>query len=304
MSIVFPFDVIHDKRGEGKAIGLLKKGALTYINVEFKEEVRAFLYPHQFFTHLKAKNSVIQEEIETQFEKKNIHDMPIIDYGYCSETRAIDVYKKFASIFHWDRSKTIQFAPLKCLCADNVTPEGYGVYMLVHNDLCEAYNEIFSWYTYVKADIIEEVWFLKSFSDDFSDRIIFARTPRGYEFKGIYRLYNAEIRKIKGKDRLVKIYKRIATTYPAREFVDIKPIIKRSPIVRPPERPEIEEIESVTDKCKIKAFVLEEKKETTISIDIEKRPLQKNLIGKVVGDTFKLPNVELTYRIDKIFVET
>ena len=45
---------------------------------------------------------------------------------------------------------------------------------------------------------------------------------------------------------------------------------------------------------------IEKDKKTTISVDCSARPFQKNLIGKSVGDVFSLPNVDLTYRIEKI----
>ena len=56
-------------------------------------------------------------------------------------------------------------------------------------------------------------------------------------------------------------------------------------------------LQEVIDNCKIRACILENEKQTTVVVDIVKRPFQKDLLGKKIGDTFKLPNVDLTYRI-------
>lgn len=226
-------------------------------------------------------------------------------WGYCAETRALEVYKRLSKIFHWDRSQCHNFAPMQFLYAKDATPEGFGVYMLVHNNLCESYNEIFSWYTYMKGDTIEEVWFIpnKIYSEDLEARVIFARTPRGYVFQGVYKFYNAEIKIIKGKERLVKTYKRISTTYPIKNLNDFEPLVTRAPSLKISAPPKCVDRVCVEDQCKIKAYILENKKETTVTVDISLRPFQKELLGKKVGDIFSLPNVGLTYRIDRIYYE-
>lgn len=60
------------------------------------------------------------------------------------------------------------------------------------------------------------------------------------------------------------------------------------------------ELTSVIDFCSIEAFIIEQNKETKFEIDTTKRPAQKSLIGKCVGDTFRLPNINLTYKIKRI----
>ena len=237
--------------------------------------------------------------------KNNEDNSFFIAEGYCAETRALDVYKRLSKIFHWDRSQCYNFAPMQFLYAKDATPEGFGVYMLVHNNLCESYNEIFSWYTYVKGETIEEVWFIpnKRDSEDLDARVIFARTPRGYVFQGVYKFYNAEIKVVKGKERLVKTYKRISTTYPIKKLNDFEPLVTKCPVLKIAEPPKCVTLAAVEDKCKIKAYILESKKETTVAVDISLRPFQRGLMGKKVGDIFSLPNVALTYRIDKIIAE-
>ena len=59
-------------------------------------------------------------------------------------------------------------------------------------------------------------------------------------------------------------------------------------------------LQAVADHVTIYATIQETKKPTTISVDVEKYPKQKNIIGKRVGDTFKFDGIALTYKIEKI----
>lgn len=56
----------------------------------------------------------------------------------------------------------------------------------------------------------------------------------------------------------------------------------------------------VIDHVTIKATILDTKKDTSITVDLKKYPKQKEIIGKKVGETFKLEGVPLTYRVDRI----
>lgn len=56
----------------------------------------------------------------------------------------------------------------------------------------------------------------------------------------------------------------------------------------------------VTNGCNVEAVILEQNKPTTISVNICKYKGQISLLGKQVGDTFKLSNIPLTYQIQKI----
>ena len=56
----------------------------------------------------------------------------------------------------------------------------------------------------------------------------------------------------------------------------------------------------VFDHVIIKATILDTKKDTSITVDLAKYPKQKGLIGKKVGEKFKLEGVPLTYKIDRI----
>lgn len=56
----------------------------------------------------------------------------------------------------------------------------------------------------------------------------------------------------------------------------------------------------VIDHVTIKATILDTKKDTSITVDLKKYPKQKGIIGKKVGETFKLEGVPLTYRVDRI----
>ena len=56
-------------------------------------------------------------------------------------------------------------------------------------------------------------------------------------------------------------------------------------------------LEVVIEKCRIKAVILEKKEEVTLVIDVLSNPKQSIWIGKRVGDTYKIPNVNITYMI-------
>ena len=56
----------------------------------------------------------------------------------------------------------------------------------------------------------------------------------------------------------------------------------------------------VTNGCKVDAIILEQNKPTTISVNICKYKGQTSLLGKRVGDKFKLSNIPLTYQIQRI----
>lgn len=56
----------------------------------------------------------------------------------------------------------------------------------------------------------------------------------------------------------------------------------------------------VTNGCNIKAHILEQNKPTTISVNVGKFKEQVSVLGKRVGDTFKLANIPLTYKICEI----
>ena len=64
---IFPFDVIHDTRGKGKAISLTKTNVDCYIRIVFGCIEEKFAYPDQFMCHLKAENPEIQKQIEKEF---------------------------------------------------------------------------------------------------------------------------------------------------------------------------------------------------------------------------------------------
>lgn len=67
-----------------------------------------------------------------------------------------------------------------------------------------------------------------------------------------------------------------------------------------PADPQENLLDEVVDKVTIKAYIQELGKNTTVTINLEKFPHQKDIIGKKVGETFKLAGVKLTYEIVKI----
>jgi len=59
-------------------------------------------------------------------------------------------------------------------------------------------------------------------------------------------------------------------------------------------------LSEVVNHVKIAALILEQNKNTTVIIDLDKYPKQKHIIGKKVGDTFKFDGIALTYKIVEI----
>lgn len=78
---------------------------------------------------------------------------------------------------------------------------------------------------------------------------------------------------------------------------DKKPI-KESTLISSIIEPQL--LDQVTDNCQVEAFIVEQKKHTNFTINVKQFPMQKVIIGKKVGDAFKLPKIPLTYRIEKI----
>lgn len=56
-------------------------------------------------------------------------------------------------------------------------------------------------------------------------------------------------------------------------------------------------LDVVIEKCTVKAVIIEQKKEVVLVIDVESNPKQNAWVGKKVGDAYKIPNVNITYRI-------
>lgn len=59
-------------------------------------------------------------------------------------------------------------------------------------------------------------------------------------------------------------------------------------------------IRQVVDGCEVEALIIDQNKKTHFTINTLKYPMQKVIIGKQVGDVFRLPNIPLTYQIEKI----
>jgi hypothetical protein len=219
----------------------------------------------------------------------------ILKIGFSAGTRAIDNYDRCCTLFGFKRALRGNFAQQKMLYAKYATREGYSVWMLAHSSLNESFNRNRRWYNiFVYPDIIREIWFnpsdISMSQEDCSYRVCFAKNKEGlYVFQGIYEPQKIEWEEVMGKRELVRTFKRISKVYPiSEESLETE----KEPV----------EISHVIDNCQIKAQILESNKDTTVSVDISRRPFQKALIGKTIGDTFTLPNVKLTYQIKKILI--
>ena len=219
----------------------------------------------------------------------------VLKIGFSAGTRAIDNYDRCCTLFGFKKVLRGNFAQQKMLYAKNATKEGYSVWMLAHSSLNESFNRNRRWYNiFVYPDIIREIWFnpsdISMSQEDYSYRVCFAKNKEGlYVFQGIYKPQKIEWEEVMGKRELVRTFKRISQVYPiSEESLETE----KEPV----------EISHVIDNCQIKARILESNKDTTVSVDISRRPFQKALIGKTIGDTFTLPNVKLTYQIKKILI--
>lgn len=77
-------------------------------------------------------------------------------------------------------------------------------------------------------------------------------------------------------------------------------VTRQSTAAKPVSKDNGPSLPEVIDHVTIKATILDTKKDTSITVDLKKYPKQKGIIGKKVGETFKLEGVPLTYRVDRI----
>ena len=85
-----------------------------------------------------------------------------------------------------------------------------------------------------------------------------------------------------------------------------------SPIIKPVEvKPSIPteqkkpvEVDRIEDGCVVYATIQQTGKPTKFSINLEKFPQQKVILGKTKGDTFVLPNIKNVYIVEKIIKQT
>lgn len=76
-------------------------------------------------------------------------------------------------------------------------------------------------------------------------------------------------------------------------------VMRQSTVAKPVSKDNGPSLPEVIDHVIIKATILDTQKATSITVDL-KNPKQKGIIGKKVGETFKLEGVPLTYRVDRI----
>lgn len=238
--------------------------------------------------------------------------------GFTAGTKAIDNYDECCRWLGFKRSLRRKFGMMQMLYAKNATPEGYSVWMIAHTNLREHFNRDRKWYNkFMSPDLLKEIWFDPTDQEgslkDTSIRVCFAKARNGsYVFQGVYKPEKIAYEKVDdGQIELVRTFKKISKIYPMESegytqnvYASYKSDDKymSSKFVQPKEE-SIEAISMVVDKCKIKADILESNKETTVIVDLELRPFQKALIGKKIGETFTLPNVNLTYKIKEILIE-
>ena len=105
-------------------------------------------------------------------------------------------------------------------------------------------------------------------------------------------------------EKIIELQPAAAERQVLRDFVGEMPPDPPPPGPVTPEPPKtVHELAEVVDGCMMDVFVLEQSKKSKFIINIAKYPNQKAIIGKKAGETFTLPNIPLTYRIEKIYQE-
>ncbi len=233
-----------------------------------------------------------------------------LDYGFSVGTKAIDTYDACCDLFEFKRSLRGNFAQQKKLFATNATVEGYSVWMLAHNSLIETFNKSRNWFNIiVDSNTIKEVWFdtEEVNTNDFIPRVCFFKTRSGkYIFYGVYILKTSRMEEVYSKYAFVRTFKKISSTYPidTKNEPQYTSHISQSKELQSTEKNHIVDIEEVVDGCTINAHIIENGKKTSIIVDLIKRPFQKFILGKKVGEDFSFPNIDLTYHIERITIQS
>lgn len=223
--------------------------------------------------------------------------------GFSAGSRAIENYDACCKLFGFKSAMRGNFAPQKRLYAKNATIEGFNVWMIAHSNFSEPFNNNGKWYNIIEGELIKEVWFvaneLLEAPNERAFRVSFVKKYGKYIFQGVYAQQKIEWETMpNGKRELVRIFRRISETYPitSGDSIELPEISNIDDIGE-----KRKELACVTEKCEIKARIIEKNIETTVMVDIVARPFQKELVGKKQGERFKLPKIELTYEIRKIF---
>jgi len=213
-----PFEVTHYKKGKGIAVGFLQDKFGVLIRIDFGNCIENFYFPDQFaIHHLEANDTGTQNKIKRIINPPHPPRRITLMFGFTYGDKATEIYTDCCALFGWKDMLVGSFGKQKKMFAKRATSEGYSVWMLVHNNLCEGYNENHAWFDYVLDNgVIREFWFDDSDKDllyDYTKRVCFARTKNGYEFEGIYEYVGKESVVINGKARTIKEYRRISVEY-------------------------------------------------------------------------------------------
>ncbi len=243
--------VWHRTFGLGVVLGVPKstKGH-DLIKVKFGSDERYFVYPQALDTHLEIVQSnedttvVPGEPVKIErpaedkrpvFEKIRTAQQPFwvnhgrsgnlrtegkLTLGHCYGTRAQDIYMACCDVFGWDVEQKGKFGMMQILYAKDAAGVGMSPWFLAHHKWIdpETKKENANWWNTITRDTVYEEW--KSLGDgffsDFSQRITFAKTKRGYVYIGIFEPQRPLIRAVDphdGKQKHVKEYRLVETDY-------------------------------------------------------------------------------------------
>ena len=211
--------VKHQKFGVGKVVGVKKEeNTPLTISVRFFEnnEIRDLVYPHptveilskdHAMTETKSISNAPKVERKTYIfdEIKAVRCQPRwveqpyegnltlkrkLMVGHCYGTAAQNIFLKCCDVFGWDVTEKNKFGLMQILYAKGAA-KGKSPWFLPrhHWIISSKEKEEKNWLNYIAEKVIYEEWKETNdvFYNDFSDRVTFAKSKKGYVYIGVFR---------------------------------------------------------------------------------------------------------------------
>lgn len=197
-----------------------------FVDHSFQEIVEKKLIDLANKTNNDKKDKIIDDAIKLFYGhgmRRNISSSCSINFseliaGVTYGKKALTIYEQGCKYLGFFPSKKRYFGLQQILYATSATCEGYGVWMLPHNNLT---GDASSWANIVENDMIYEVWGIEDKEKHQDFRLAFVKQGNGeYVFMGIYKLEKTEEinKRIGGVKIFVKkTYRRVSKVYPEKE---------------------------------------------------------------------------------------
>lgn len=217
------------------------------VKVEFKDGSKHFTYPGSLETVLQLISPSVETDIKPLEKEKeqmtvdavlkemknpkqplwtqvawsaNVRVDGKLKIGYCYGTKAQDIFDTCCNVFGWDEHERGKYGALKKLYAKDAAGEGYSPWFLTHHVWIDPSFEKFeaNWWNTITTDAVYEEWreVDHGFFTDFSKRITFAKTSKGYVYIGVFEpqkeLIN-DVDPITQKPRHIKYYRLVERDY-------------------------------------------------------------------------------------------